>query len=190
MRSKPSVIFSKGKVWVTNSSTLRFFFMYSSTSLGTLSTLLYPEKKCNLHIQWGKVVRFTVRLHIKLMLEAPLHPVQVWKGGYMLVLMRWDVLITRKPDSVSRQDFCSCETTATLSMLHNTGGRNPLKPMWWINSETYTNSSAYVPSANRIYDLCCSWPNIDSSLKGWLACPFQILKLEITPSFQYKSCQQ
>lgn len=57
-----------------------------------------------------------------------------------------------------------------------------------INSETYTNSSAYVPSANRIYDLCCSWPNIDSSLKGWLVCPFQILKLEITPSFQYKSC--
>lgn len=46
--SKVSLILSKGRVWVTNSSTLIFLDMYSVTSFGTLSTLFQPERRKNM----------------------------------------------------------------------------------------------------------------------------------------------
>ena len=42
IKSKDSFIFSRGMLWVTNSSTFISPRMYSSTSLGTLSTLFQP----------------------------------------------------------------------------------------------------------------------------------------------------
>jgi hypothetical protein len=42
IKSKASLIFSKGMLWVTNSSSIIFLFKYSSTSFGTLSLLFHP----------------------------------------------------------------------------------------------------------------------------------------------------
>lgn len=47
-RSNPSFIFSKGKTWVINASNGNFLTIKSSTSLGTDSLLLKPEKKTSL----------------------------------------------------------------------------------------------------------------------------------------------
>lgn len=43
--SKASLICSKGRVWVTNSSTFIFLDMYSATNFGILSTLFQPDMK-------------------------------------------------------------------------------------------------------------------------------------------------